>query len=294
MRKLKMPRTLTLVRHGESESNAVKRFAEKGTPHPNEKALYRTHTSRRRLTAKGVKQALCAGEWLRTHFQQEALRRGEKPYEKLRGFFSPYARAMETGGHLGLPITWLPDDRLSERNWGDLDQLTHEERVAKYGDLAHREEFGIFWPAGNGETLQALATRMWQHFFKLKRMHEEQDIVEVSHGETILTQRFMLERWLPEDVVEMMIMTDTHLSKQMLGRETDWQNKLINCRIVQYTREREDGSWDEKYCRVRLVAPSAPDNPKKNLDWKPIVRRKFSTDNLLAYVDRFPHFLAEV
>ncbi len=294
MRMLKMPRTLTLVRHGESESNAVKRFAEKGTPHPNEKALYRAHTSRRRLMPKGVEQAKRAGEWLQDHFQAEALRRNEQRYDLVRGFVSPYVRALETAGHLGLPIVWLADARLAERNWGELDQLTHEERISKYNDLDRREDFGIYWPAGNGESLQMLATRIWQHFDMLAREHGEHDVVAVSHGETILTQRFMLERWLPEDLVETMIATDTELSRELRGKETDWQNKLINCRIIQYTRECEDGTWDDKYCRVRLVAPSAPDDPTMNLDWKPIVRRKFSTDNLLAYVERFPHFLAEV
>lgn len=288
-----MSRTLTLVRHGESESNAAKRGAEKGEPHPREGDLMKTHTSRRRLTERGVKQAKRAGEWLRSHFMQEAARLGEQPYEKTRGYFSPYVRAMETAGNLALPIQWWPDARLTERNWGDLDQLTYEERTAKYGSTDQREYHGIFWPAGNGESLQALSTRMWQHFDKLKRYNEGHDVVEVSHGETILTQRFMLERWLPEDVVEMMLSTDSRLAKEVLGKETDWQNKIINCRIIQYTREREDGTWDTKYCRVRLVAPSDPSNPKMNLDWKPIVRRKFTSDELLMYAERFPHFLQD-
>lgn len=289
----RMPRTLTLVRHGESESNAAKRSAEKGAAHPNEAELMRTHTSRRRLTERGVRQAIKAGEWLRAHFQNEAQRRGEIPYSKVRGYTSPYARAMETMGHLGLPIKWRADARLSERNWGDLDQLTYEERVAKYGSTEARELHGIFWPAGNGETLLALGTRIWQHFDMLIRRHEEDDMVQVSHGETMLTERYMLERWLPEDVVRMMLSTDTELSKKFLGKETDWQNKIINCRIIQYTREREDGIMEDNYCRVRLIAPSTPDDPTRNLDWQPIVPREFSSEEALQYVEQFPHFLRE-
>ena len=288
-----MPRTLTLVRHGESESNAVKRAAEKGNPHPNEAALMQTHTSRRRLTERGIVQATRAGEWLRDYFAKAADRQCEKPYEKVRGFVSPYIRAMETAGNFGLPIIWRADARLAERNWGDLDQLTYEERIAKYGGIDDREQHGIFWPAGNGETLHMLSTRMWQHFDMLGRGHAENDVIEVSHGETILTQRFMLERWLPEDVVQMMLSTDTRLSQEVLGRDTDWQNKIINCRIIQYTRQRADGQWEDKYCRVRLIAPSDPYNPSKNLDWKPIVRRQFSTEDLLKYVEQFPHFLRD-
>ncbi len=286
-----MPRTLTLVRHGESESNLAKRSAERGVALPKESELMKVHTSRRRLTMRGVEQAHHAGKWLRQHFTHEAKRRGENPYENIRGFVSPYVRAMETAGNLELPITWQADARLSERNWGDLDQLTYEERIARYGTLDDRELHGIFWPAGNGETLQMLSTRMWQHFDMLMRKLEGYDVVEVSHGETILTQRFMLERWLPEELVHMMLSTDTKLAEQKLGKETDWQNKLINCRIVQYTREREDGSWDTKYCRVRLIAPSALDDARKNLDWRPITRRQFTSEELLHYVGQFPHFL---
>lgn len=295
-RRLRLPKTLTLVRHGQSESNAAKRFAERGAPHPNEAALQLVHTSRRRLTPHGVRQAERAGEWLRQDFEREALRRGEKPWDNVYGFVSPYIRAMETAGRLDLPLEhkWLPDARLAERNWGDMDQLTYEERIAKYGEDNLRERHGIFWPAGNGETLQALASRLWEHFDMLAREHEEHHIIQTSHGETILTERFMVERWLPEDVVHMMLATDTRYAKEVLGQETDWQNKIINCRIIQYTRERADGTWADSYCRVRLVAPSAPDDPKYNLDWQPIVRRTFSNEELLAYVEQFNHYLTDV
>src|SRR3989344_4015650 len=288
-----MPRTLTLVRHGESESNAAKRAAEKGKRHPRERDLMRVHTSQRRLTPRGIQQAHDAGTWLRQHFQNEAKRFGGVPYSQVCGYFSPYARAMETAGHLGLPIQWRPDARLSERNWGDLDQLTYEERIAKYGEIDNlRELHGMYWPAANGETLQALSTRMWQHFHMLREDRQGADVVDVSHGETILTQRFMLERWLPEDIVKMMLRTDSKLSKEMLKEPMDRQNKIINCRIIQYTRENEGGGWGTKYCRVRLIAPSAPDDPNKNLDWRPIERRQFTSQELLEYVDQFPHFLS--
>jgi len=299
-----MPRTLTLIRHGESESNAVKRAAEKGHPHPNEKMLMETHTSQRRLTDRGITQAKNAGLWLRRYIQRGYEQRDKgrpyskarsflAPYVRLKGFVSPYARAMETAAHLDLPITWKVDARLAERNWGDLDELTYEERIAKYGKIDNRARHGIFWPAGNGETLHALSTRMWQHFNMLTRKHSEDDVIEVSHGETMLTQRFMLERWLPEDVVRMMLATDSVLAREVSGQDTDWQNKIINCRIIQYSREDESGVWYEKYCRVRMIDPSDPNNPKKNVDWKPIVRKDFLTDDLFDYVEQFPRILQE-
>ncbi len=286
-----MPRTFTLVRHGESEGNAAKRLREKSLPVPNEEKLRDQHTSLLRLTPRGVKQAQRAGEWLREDFARMARELGETPFANALGFFSPYVRAMETTGEMDLPIVWMPDARLCERNYGDLDQLTYEERALRYASLDKRERHGMFWPAGTGETLQAVSTRIWQHFYKLCNEHSERDVVEVSHGETILTKRFMLERWLPEEVVRMMYATDTRLSEKMLGVPTDFQNKIVNCRIVQYTRQREDGTWSSSYTRVRTIAPLEPDNPAMNLPWTPIVRRKYSSAQLLEYARQFPHFL---
>lgn len=288
-----MPRTLTFVRHGESEGNAAKRLREKKLAVPNEAALREQHTSLLRLTPRGVHQAKRAGEWLREDFVRMASDLGEKPFEKTVGFFSPYVRAMETTGHLDLPITWTPDARLCERNYGELDQLTYEERALRYASLDKREKHGMFWPAGNGESLQAMSTRIWQHFHKLCNEYSDMDVVEVDHGETILTKRFMLERWLPEEVVRMMYATDTRLSEEMLGQPTDFQNKILNCRIVQYTRQNEDGTWSHSYRRVRTVAPLDPDNPRMNLPWTPIVRRKFTSAQLLEYAGQFPHFLQD-
>lgn len=289
-----LPRTLTSIRHGESESNIAKWLAESGKAHPREAELMATHTSRRRLTAKGILQAKRAGVWLRAYFLQDAIRRGIVPYSTVRGYVSPYARTMETGGYLDLPINWRPDARLSERNWGDLDQLTYEERQSKYGTLHQREQHGIYWPAGNGETLQMLGTRLWQHFHMLAQDHADDDVIDVSHGETILTKRFLLERWLPEDLVNKMISTDRILARTILGREPDRQQKMINCRIIQHTREREDGTLSNSYCRVRLIDPERPDDPAWNLDWTPIVRRTFTSNELLEYVEQFPHYLADV
>ncbi len=201
---------------------------------------------------------------------------------------------METAGLLGLPIIWRPDARLSERNWGDLDQLTYEERQKRYSSLDRREQHGIYWPAGNGESLQMLGTRLWQHFHMLAQDHTEHDVLQVSHGETMLMERFMLERWMPEDLVYKMISTDRTLARTILGREQDTQHKMINCRIIQYTRECEDGAWASSYQRVRLVAPEWPLDPAWNTGWLPIVRRTFTSDELLMYVEQFPHFLEDV
>src|SRR4051812_24686608 len=89
-----MPKTLTLVRHGESESNAAKRMADElGASPAGEAELMAVHTSQRRLTARGVKQAQAAGAWLRAHFMELAKCERVEPFSNVAGYFSPYARA---------------------------------------------------------------------------------------------------------------------------------------------------------------------------------------------------------
>ena len=88
-----MPIRLFLVRHGESEANVIR----------DDNALYAQFRdvpdAEYRLTPTGVEQACKAGVWLaaaRTEFAGELV-----------GFVSPFVRAKETAGNLGLGLTWL-------------------------------------------------------------------------------------------------------------------------------------------------------------------------------------------
>ena len=278
-----MPRNLLKVRHGESESNAVKKAADKGNPHPNERALMGVHTSERRLSLRGIEQAQAAGKWLDAFAAEQAIKRGGLCYDQSRYVVSPYVRAMETAGYLGLPVTWRPDARLSERNWGELDHMTHEDRIKQFGEmLQNREAHALFWTPPGGESLQTVMMRVWLHLDMLHRQCSDLDVYEVSHGETMWVFRFMLEYWMPKD-----------LARRMLESDEDYQNKILNCRIIHYTREREDGSLTNRFTRVRLINPVDPEDPKTNLPWQPIVQRQFTSAELLQYAADFPHFLRD-
>lgn len=288
MNKFILPRTLTLVRHGESEGNKIKQLQgdgdirHKGLPSPDMHTLYF------RLTEKGVEQAKQAGVWLKNYFHEESLRRSVTHGVCLRGFLSPYYRARETAGYLGLPIAWSIDHRISERNWGLLELMTQEERFEKFGyAVNHSNKHGIYWKIGGVESLQSLSVRLADHIRDL-RDYQEEDVIQVSHGEAILVQRFLLENWLPEELTE--IMQRTSLSEKS-GPHTDWQNKMINCRIVQYTREKENGSWADNYVRVRMVNPADPANEKMNTGWINLSPRTFTNDELLRSIGGAPYLL---
>jgi len=266
------PITLTLVRHGESESNAAKRAAEKGKPHPNEAALMDVHTSERRLTPRGVEQAKQAGRWLRQYFA------GTERHA-IRGYVSPYARAAETAGLLGLNLSWYVDSRLCERNWGHLDQMTHEARMEFFReDLARREKFALFWAPPGGESMKQvfLLLRDWEG--TLHRECTNMHVLAVCHGETMWAERYLREYWVPRD-----------LSRAM--QSNDRRFKILNCRIIQYSREDQNGVLQPRFARVRFIDPRDPENAETNHDWLPVQRKLFSSNDLLEYASSFDRFL---
>jgi len=180
-----MPLTLTLVRHGESESNVAKRSFDKKLAIAGEKELMAVHTSQRRLTEKGVAQAKRAGEWLKTWLSTVS----EAP---MRCYVSPYVRAIETAGHLGLGQKWRRDMRLCERNWGEFDQMPYEERMKRFGHEIHlRKEHAFFWRPADGETLQDVFLRVCD---LITTLHRE---CEKMHDVRALSVHIIKSRALP-------------------------------------------------------------------------------------------------
>jgi broad specificity phosphatase PhoE len=264
-----MPRRITVVRHGESESNVASRAFWKGEKVPNEEALMACHTSERRLTKRGVTQARVAGAWLRSLYS----------FESPPGVFyvSSYVRAMETAANLGLSGAWRQDMRIMERNWGNMDQLTYEERSRRFKEaVAKREEWAFFWRPGDGETLQDVFVRVKDLLATLHREHSDKHVVLVTHGETMWVLRMLLEYWSPHRLKEEMLRDDS-------------QTHIHNCRIIEYVRDE-----DERHLsRVRFIDAENPHDPTRNRDWEPIVRPILSDNELLDYVNQYPHYLTE-
>src|SRR5438046_19770 len=116
-----MPLELILVRHGQSEQNLASHFAKQGDPSMYTEAFRARDVSQHRLTATGRRQAERAGKWLR----ENGLARFDRRYT------STYVRALETAGLLGLDgPDWMQEPMLREREWGEFDQKTWDERYA--------------------------------------------------------------------------------------------------------------------------------------------------------------------
>lgn len=270
-----MPVSLVLERHGESESNKAKSLYEAGTDFADEGDLMHIHTSERRLTPLGVRQAQKAGLWLRANWYD-----AERP-DDYRFYVSPYVRAMETGGHSGLGDDWKVDARLMERNWGSFDLMPYHERAALFAEeLRLRKDHAFFWRPTNGETLQDVFMRTRDITASLHRDCSDKKVLIVSHGETIWVWRTVLERLMPMQLREMMLSNDDRI----------W---IHNCRLIEYTREREDGTLASRFVRMRFVNPENPDDPKTNLGWHEIPRPKWSHQDLIEFARKFPTFIPE-
>jgi broad specificity phosphatase PhoE len=271
-----MPRSLTLERHGESEGNLVRRLYEKGQPHPNEKQLMGVHTSCRRLTPLGIEEAKAAGLWLRREWVAPIQAKGEE----MRLYVSPYMRATETAGHNGFGEDWRHDNRIMERDWGELDTLTYEERMKHFGEgiVDNMEDDAFFWRPPGGEALYNVFLRLRDMCTTLHRECEDTHVLMVTHGETMWAWRALIEYWTPQQ-----------LAAHMAVR--NHKTRHINCRIIQYSRFDALGNDVGKLCRVRFVNPSLPDDPKWNQDWMPFSRPTYTHEELLKLCESHLRFL---
>ncbi|HYD93463.1 MAG TPA: histidine phosphatase family protein [Candidatus Paceibacterota bacterium] len=268
-----MPRTLTWVRHGESEGNWARTLAEAGQAHAREADLMSVHTCERRLTEKGVEQAKRAGAWLRKHWDGNTASPEDRQF-----IVSPYVRAIETAGHLGLDGRWIQDTRVVERNWGTIDSHTYEQRIALFGEqLEDRKSEAFFWRPADGETLQDVFNRIRAFLDTMRRKCTNKHVLVVCHGETMWAVRYLLEYWTPQK-----------LADEMQTRNN--QTRLINCRIVQYVRDNDD-EFGPKFDRVRFIDPSNPDDPERNRDWKRITRPTYSSEELIDMAESRQRFL---
>ena len=118
--------------------------------------------SKWRLTDTGRQQAIAAGEWLKTNFQQ-----GFDRY-----YVSEYLRAMETAARMDLPdAKWFAEVFLRERDWGQMDLMSWSERNDKMADELKRKDLDryLYAPPG-GESMADVALRVDR---VLQQLHRE-------------------------------------------------------------------------------------------------------------------------
>lgn len=250
-----MPVDLVWIRHGHSEGNLAMEEAKQGneslfTPDFKERPGHRW-----RLTDEGREQATSAGNWV----TQNIGSRFDRYY------CSPYIRTQETAGHLALPdAEWRLDQRLRERDWGEIGSMPRGEQRKLYSQSLRIQKIdALYWRPPGGESIADVRMRVRTFFDTLHRECEGLSVIVVTHGEVMSAVRGALEYLSDETWLEF---------------DGDPSKKIHNTHIYHYTRRDPVTGEVGKYLNKRRAAC-----PYNELDtgWATIERKRFSNEELL-------------
>ncbi|TMW56602.1 hypothetical protein Poli38472_006612 [Pythium oligandrum] len=260
---------LVLIRHGESEGNVARQRSMQGDHSLFDGEFLHRHSSNWRLTDRGRQQAAAAGEWLRKN--------GLVYFD--RYLVSEYLRAMETAARLELPnAQWFAEMLIRERDWGQMDLMSEQDRMVKMQDELRRRDLDRFYyaPPG-GESLAAVAQRADRLLCVLHRECADKKAIVVCHGEVMWAIRTRLER----------MSQDTFRELQESGQMVD---QIHNGHILHYTRRDPlTGELAPFFTHMRSVCPwNEKLSPK---GWTKIERPVYDNEMLLAVAERIPRMI---
>lgn len=260
-----MPFSLTLVRHMESEGNVATHASMNGDDSYYTPEFRAKHSREWRLSERGRGQAPTVGAWIRKNVRETFD----------RYLVSDYLRACESAGLLGLPdAKWRRDINLRERDWGEADVLTHRERLARFGDIFARKAANSYlWSPPNGEAMPHVVARAKDNLGTLHRECSDGHVLIMSHGEVMWAYRMLLELLTMEDW-------------NRLDASKDPFDHIYNGQVIQYTRVNPTDPTDvrKRFEWTRSVCPT--DLSLSSNVWRPIVRRTYSNEELLASLER--------
>jgi len=270
-----LPLNLTIVRHGQSEANLVQKFvkAGQGKQLPNHiedlDRLFNSHDSIMRLSVEGARQAQIAGEWLRNpELNTDTHNFG-------RFYVSPHVRTRETAAHLQLGGDWLVDDRLRERDWGEVSNPS-ENFTSGISEVSQkvRDQNAWYWKPQGGESLATgVRSRVESILESLHRRGDHlQSALLVAHGEFISVARFVIEKMTPD---------------QFAREDSSPDFKVENTMIVQYSRQNPNDVNDirKRYHWRRAVCPWDAERSWSNGEWVEFNPSKFSDEQLLSFAE---------
>ncbi len=264
-----MPRTLTLVRHGESEQNIAKKLSRKGDHSLFTKEFRSRHNSTFRLTDKGREQADKAGKWIRDNI-------GDSFH---RYYVSEYSRALETAALLKLPFAkWRMEFYLRERDWGKLDVVSEEDKNTIFKEATEqRKRDKFFWRPPGGESMSVLCLRVDRFMNTLARECDGKDVIVVCHGEVMWAFRVRIEKM-------------SHRDYQTLEVSNRPQDKIHNCQVLRYAREDPGNQKLSKHFGWMMsVCPT--DLKRSSNIWVPIKRKEYTNEELQKIAEENPRMI---
>ena len=179
---------LILIRHGQSEWNALNQFT--GWKDPD-------------LTAKGIEEAHNAGKIIKNLKINFDL-----------VFTSALVRAQNTAEiileEINQSLSTIKNQALNERNYGDLAGLNKDDARKRWGDeQVHiwRRSYDI--PPPGGESLKDTGERVLPFFIKeiLPHVCEGKNVLVAAHGNSLRSLIKFLDNISDEDIVKLEIPT---------------------------------------------------------------------------------------
>jgi broad specificity phosphatase PhoE len=192
--RMKWPKRLIIVRHGESEHNLAVDLFDEGSDELLRKQ-YDVRDMDIPLTKKGVYQAKETGKYLAKKERFDIC------------FCSPYKRTLQTAQNItdqfDYDINIYLDNRLREKEFGKLHGLSKEQIKEKYPEEYHdRERDGKYWyRLPRGENYPDVEARIHNFLDKLVRDWAGKKVLIVTHQVCCKLFRALFEHLGEEEVL---------------------------------------------------------------------------------------------
>jgi broad specificity phosphatase PhoE len=260
----KYPIDLVLVRHGESEGNLAQQLSKQGDDCLWTEDFSKRHTSRYRLTEKGVEQAQAAAKWIKENVATSFD----------RYYCSEYIRAMETATILDFEgAEWYLEFFLREQDKGCIGGHSIMQREENYKTLMQKKNYDAFyWAPPGGESIATACLRVEKFLETLRTSCSGFRVIVVCHGNILLGFRVRLER-----------MNQDQYRKWQ--KDPSPKSKFHNCQILHYSRrdpvtKRVSSTFEW----VRSICPW--DLSKSNNEWTQINRPTFTNEQMREHVEK--------
>lgn len=270
-----LPVDIILVRHGQSEGNKASKASRRGDHSFFTLEFKKRHSRTFRLTDQGVRQAVAAGDWLKAKVQM--------PLDRF--YVSDCIRAMETAAYMDLlGAEWRMDFQLRERDLALMDNCSEDEkkRLFELENSQYAIDPFLYRPAGGGESIAELCLRLKTDFVAhLGRECSDKRVVVACHGHVMRAFQLIFEKLGNDDFIR-------------LDASDEPADKMRNGQIIWYTRRDPDtGKVDSpRLVAVRSVCPLVyPSNTCEDWGWRRIQRRRYTNEELLEEVRRYPRHI---
>lgn len=271
-----MPMRRVLLRHGQSEANVVQKSLIAELDPEVVKEIYARPDWQQRLSPLGIEQARNAGNWIRHNIGSIAS------FDVV--YVSPFLRTFETAcmaaGDEHVALT--PEDRIIERDWGLYGKLSKKGQEKFYGETFRNKDIDpLYARLDNGESIMDVFMRWRDMTGTMHREYPDEQVLEVSHGDFMMTDRYASERMLPEEFVALM---------------KDVDQEMLNCSIIDRTRQNPTDPEDirTKPTWMRIVHTVCPELSPNGGEWvEQKSSRTYSVAESLARVATSPTLLPE-